>query len=117
MRTSGRLLLLLALAWLALWSAPACSASQENLAVRPAPSYPVGTQAPVHELRAGLSPAWTHREACEEVTEPLSGSTRQEPAKGWNAVPPAGRHATLARAGTAPPHASDILLLIQRQNE
>lgn len=69
-------------------------------------------------MRTGFEQVWRHREVSETAANPLpSGSVGRAPAKGWDSELPAGRRASLARAGTAPPLSSDILLLIQRQNE
>jgi len=69
-------------------------------------------------MRTGFERVWTHREVSETAANPLpSGSVGRAPAKSWDAEPPAGGRASLARAGTAPPLSFDILLLIQRQNE
>ena len=69
-------------------------------------------------MRTGFERVWTHREVSETAANPLpSGSVGRAPAKGWGSELPAGRRASLARAGTAPPLSFDILLLIQRQNE
>jgi hypothetical protein len=68
-------------------------------------------------MRTGFVAAWTHREVSEAPSQPRpSGSEDRAAAPGWGAELPAGR-SSLARAGTSPSLPSDILLLIQRQNE
>ena len=87
--------------------------SRRGDSVRPV----VAAEAP-GKVRSAFEPSWTHREVSEAAPNPLpSSSNGRAPAKGWDAEPPAGRGASLARAGTAPSLSSDILLLIQRQNE
>ena len=115
MRTVGRTLLLFSIAWATFWASPVCFAGEEDAGV----TLVAGSTAePSRGMRAGFTPARTHREVSEPAADPLpSGSDGRAPAEGWGGGPPAGRRATLARAGTAPSPPSDILLLIQRQNE
>jgi hypothetical protein len=73
---------------------------------------------PLDGIRTGFEPRAAHAVVAEAVSEPLpSGAPGRGPAKNAGSEPPAGRRAALARAGTAPSLPSNILLLIQRQNE
>lgn len=69
-------------------------------------------------MRAGFVPPPMHREVSEPASESLpSDSHGRTPAKGWGAEPPVGHQTALARLRTASAFSSDVLLLIQRQNE
>jgi len=70
-------------------------------------------------LRERLAPPETHGETAVLVSGPApSPSPDPLPAdRDGAAPPPDGRRTALARSGTSPPRSSDILLLIQRQNE
>jgi hypothetical protein len=73
---------------------------------------------PLDGIRAGFEPRMAHAAVAEAASEPLpSGALGRVPAKNASFTFPAGRRAALARAGTAPSLPSNILLLIQRQNE
>ena len=69
-------------------------------------------------MRERLDPRSAHSEAAEAVTEsrPSGSSLARIRSKAGGAALPVHR-AALAQAGTAPSLPSDILLLIQRQNE
>jgi hypothetical protein len=70
-------------------------------------------------LRERLAPPETHGEAAVLVSGPASprspGPLPED--RAGAAPPPGGRRTAFARSGTSPPRSSDILLLIQRQNE
>jgi len=73
---------------------------------------------PPHGMRAWFEPPPAHFEAAEAASEPFpSGSLARIPAKSRGAAPPGHRRAALAPAGAGLSPPSDILLLIQRQNE
>lgn len=73
---------------------------------------------PLGGLRAGFEPPPAHRLVAEAASDPLpSGAPGRLPAKDAGSELPAGRRSTLAKAGSAPSLPSNILLLIQRQNE
>lgn len=69
-------------------------------------------------LRERLAPPEIHGEAAVLVSGPMPPQSQGSmPGKRAAAAPLAGRRTALARSGTSPPRSSDILLLIQRQNE
>lgn len=70
-------------------------------------------------LRERLAPPESHGEAAVLVSAPASPQSPEPWAADRNgaAPPPGGRRTAFARSGTSPPRSSDILLLIQRQNE
>jgi hypothetical protein len=69
-------------------------------------------------LRERLAPPETHGEAAVLVSGPASPqSPGPLPEDRAGAAPPDGRRTALTRSGTSPSRSSDILLLIQRQNE
>ncbi len=69
-------------------------------------------------LRERLAPPETRGEAAVLVSNSVSPrSPAPLPADRAGAAPAAGRRTALTRSGTSPPRSSDILLLIQRQNE
>jgi hypothetical protein len=69
-------------------------------------------------LRERLAPPETRGEAAVLVAGPASPQSQDSLSEDRAATaPPEGRRTALARSGTSPPRSSDILLLIQRQNE
>lgn len=70
-------------------------------------------------LRERLNPPESHGEAAVLVSGPLSPQSQGPLSedRAGAAPPPDGRQTAFARSGTSPPRSSDILLLIQRQNE
>lgn len=116
MRTAGRLLLLFSIAWAASWGTPACAAEQEGSPVRLVPMMVAAET--LREMRPGIELPAAHVEVAEAVSEPLpSEAFGRAPAKNAGSEPPLCGRAALARLRTTPFLSSDILLLIQRQNE
>jgi hypothetical protein len=69
-------------------------------------------------LQARLTPPESRGEAAVLVSGPASPQSPEPlPADRTGAAPPPGGRTALARAGAIPVRSSDILLLIQRQNE
>lgn len=71
---------------------------------------------PLHDLRERFEAHLAHREVLEAASDPLP-SESLAPARSEGAALPAGDRSLLAGSAAGPPLASDILLLIQRQNE
>jgi len=71
-----------------------------------------------NEMREQIDPPESHLEVADAASAARSSrSLARVAAKGAGSAPPVHHRAALARAGTVPSHHSDILLLIQRQNE
>ncbi|HET9212473.1 MAG TPA: hypothetical protein VFR03_18860, partial [Thermoanaerobaculia bacterium] len=68
-------------------------------------------------LRERLAPPESHGEAAVLVSPPAPPQSQGSLSGDRTAAAPDGRRTALARSGTSPPRSSDILLLIQRQNE
>jgi hypothetical protein len=68
-------------------------------------------------LKAGFELPDRHAEAAEGTSPLAPEASAPGPADGAAATPPDSRGAACSRAGTGPALVSDILLLIQRQNE
>lgn len=121
MSTSGRSLLLFFLAWAALWGTPARveepGTSARQIVQQGLAAEPLQDLREHRDLREYPEPHLTHREVLE-APEPLpSDPLGRVPAKGPGAEPPDNGSSALARSANGPPLSSDILLLIQRQNE
>lgn len=71
---------------------------------------------PLHDLRERFEAHLAHREAFEAASDPLPAKSLA-PARSEGAALPAGDRSLLAGSLSGPALSSDILLLIQRQNE